>query len=345
MTIDLPHPSLTPLSTTDGKPNFASLKLLHKEINDNAMTTPCVRSPHGHLALTISTASYTALTGAPFNTPVHPGDAPMHQPGATGPQITETNRLYISDLALFNVLSSVEASLKKQLLAAVPRTFIDELDHELYGFAGVSTLAILTHLDTTYGTITTDDLNQNLDALHRTWSTDQPIEDLWKQLRQCVLFAAPIDPISDLTAIRAAITNLEKSGVFSDAIKDWRKLDANAQTMAMLKDVFNKADCERLRSVTSRDAGFSGAAITTPGAGTAVTINHTNGLHYCWSHGLGRTALHTSANCRTKLQGHREDATVHNMMGGCNYIQRRPGEVSLIPRIPRAPRTPAPSSA
>ena len=37
---------------------------------------------------------------------------------------------------------------------------------------------------------------------------------------------------------------------------------------------------------------------------------------YCWSHGRTRTDKHTSANCLRKKEGHQDNATLHNRMGG-----------------------------
>ena len=35
--------------------------------------------------------------------------------------------------------------------------------------------------------------------------------------------------------------------------------------------------------------------------------------HYCWSHGAGN---HTSADCRNKKSGHKDDATLERRKGG-----------------------------
>jgi hypothetical protein len=37
---------------------------------------------------------------------------------------------------------------------------------------------------------------------------------------------------------------------------------------------------------------------------------------YCWSHGFTGSSSHTSATCKTKLQGHQDSATKDNMMDG-----------------------------
>ena len=53
--------------------------------------------------------------------------------------------------------------------------------------------------------------------------------------------------------------------------------------------------------------------------------------NYCWSHGRTFNHNHTSKNCRFQKPGHKEDATLHNKMGGstkqcgewlCGIIQK-----------------------
>ena len=43
-------------------------------------------------------------------------------------------------------------------------------------------------------------------------------------------------------------------------------------------------------------------------------------LYYCWTHGLGRDANHTSATCQNPAAGHQYDATINDMKGGSNLI-------------------------
>jgi hypothetical protein len=166
---------------------------------------------------------------------------------------------------------------------------------------------------------------------------------LWKYIRVCQKYALDHDPISEATAVRAAVQNLEKTGVFTNAIQDWRKLGAVNHTMDQLKLLFNKADKERRRHLTTHDAGYAGAATqpaTTPNLPPPVTppaaspLSH---LHYCWSHGLGPNRSHTSSTCRDKAPGHRDSSTVNNMLGGCNTIHRRRGKDNVfVNRFPPA---------
>jgi len=90
-----PHPSLTPSPSC---PSYATLTIWQKELSGNAasVSSHLGDGRQGHLALTISEANYLAING---NVAFVPHNNPPLQPeqavGATGPQITEANRMHL----------------------------------------------------------------------------------------------------------------------------------------------------------------------------------------------------------------------------------------------------------
>ncbi|CAB9509594.1 unknown protein [Seminavis robusta] len=202
-------------------------------------------------------------------------------------------------------------------------------------------LAILTHLDTTYGKVNADDLEDNMKRMHAQWSPTQPIEDLYNQLKDAQKFAADHDTISDKMAVRAAIKNLTNSGVFTDAIKDWRKMSDDAQTMDALQTHFTEADKERRRILTTKEVGYANKASMKPVNETAnKVIMHGSGtvMYYCWTHGLGTNSNHTSKDCTKKAPGHKTEANGDDMLGGCCIIRRKAGERAVFRRPQRQER-------
>jgi hypothetical protein len=328
-----PHAVLTELANT--RPTQHTLKTLQIEVNANAASVPSNRGNGtlGHLALVVSPATYAiASNNIPFNPPVNPGPTPDHPAAATSIIITEINRQFLADLQEFRTYTNTETAIKKLIIAAVPPTFINQVRDEMLGFSNISVLTILNHLHQTYGKLTTDDLDLNTENLHREWSPDHPLEDLFEQVRQCQAFAAETDPISDPTAVRAIIHNLEKSGLFTDAIRDWRKRTDADKTLQNLRIDFTQADRERQRQLTTTTAGYHHAAVALA-ATNAPRANNT--LYYCWSHGYGPNSDHTSTTCKFPAPGHRPDSTVQNMLGGCNYIHRQRNEVGIYIRPTR----------
>ena len=262
------------------------------------------------------------------------------------------------------------------LIAAVPPTYLAILRHRLMIFATVSTYSLLNHLTTTYGAIDANLLTNNAKALDVDWNPDSPIEDLWVHVNDCCHFAeVGGDPISEARAVRDTVQVLLKTGVFIDAMKDWEALEDDSKTWARLVLLFTKANKLRKKLLTAKTAGFHGAhlvttsatttetstippvsvatacsattqASTTVSAITQATTPHHNqpGWHFCWTHGLSRSSRHTSATCINKAVGHITTATIENMQGGNNCIQRQRGEQPAPPRCP-ATSEPAPLMA
>jgi hypothetical protein len=347
VTISFPHKTLTPLGA--GRPNRQSLSLLHDEINANAISVPSTRGTGtlGHLALTVSAAKYTQASGnsTVFVPPTHPGSDPVHLDAATPSEITETNRRFRSDTTTFEQYCITAAALKAQLIAAVPDTYIHELRIPGLGYATVTALDILDHLDDEYGDVSKQDLNNNMILLNTPWNPIQPIEALFAQIDLCVDFAKHADPIGDTTLVRSVQTNVENTGLFHDDIRDWDKLPAAEQTLKAFKTTFKKADKKRrLRQPTATTAGYhQAAAATTAPPGKRPPANPLVApSFYCWSHGLSRNATHTSATCANPYPGHCKTATLANRQGGCPNIQNMRNERTVWkrpePATPSAPR-------
>jgi hypothetical protein len=333
----LPKTVLTPLDcSVRGVPDHAAITILENEVYANARSvySSLGTGRHGHLFLVTDGPTYMALTGAiaVVVPPANPGDRPFIAQGATQYQIQATTSDHKAALAHFQLANLVEATLMHQLLEAIPETHIAELRDARMGFSNVSSLGILTHLRTTYGIVTPEDLKINLKNLSRQWGPEQPLSDLWDQIKKCQDFAAgTAEPISDATVLRTTIDNLEDSGAFIHDVRDWRKLPPAQQTLAALKLHFKVADNERTRILGSKSAGYANVAkppdlskpIPNPVPSHAmptIAQSHT----YCWSHGLnlqpGRHS-HTSQTCKSRLPGHCDTATLMNRMGGCNMIQ------------------------
>jgi hypothetical protein len=309
------------------------------------------------------TADYIARAAVAFDPPVHPGNAPVHGANATSAQITETNRQYAADLAEYTLYRTVNEELKKQVLAAVPVLFLAILSDDEMGFAEVPCAAMLAHLRATYGTITQAELEMNRTRLSAEWPPEDAIEDLWLRIREIQRFAlAGNEPISDSTVLRLTLEVLEKTGVFLSATERWRELDEAAWTLPSFQLHFTRADKERRRKLTAQTAGYHGAHFATPTTGTplaaariasppapliaaqfSVNVDGGTMMYYCWTHGLGRNANHTSPTCSNKAHGHQDTATVNHRMGGSNIIMgggrppRRTPPAAIVP-------APAPTS-
>ncbi|CAB9529927.1 hypothetical protein SEMRO_2674_G334380.1 [Seminavis robusta] len=182
------------------KPTYNSLKIIHQELNANAMTIPSgIGGGHyRHLTLVLTAAQYNALPNTEaWANPAHPGQAPVHGAAPTAAQIAETNRLFAANEKQFLIFRGTETALKKQLLEAVSNTFTNTLKHKMYGYAQVTAHEILAHLDAEYGTVDADDIKDNEKRMNATWNPSQPIEDLYNQVKDAQKFGGDHDDISE----------------------------------------------------------------------------------------------------------------------------------------------------
>lgn len=358
----LPLPALPSLHGP--RPTLARMREFFLALNSMAIDLTSTGNGHlGHLALTLAPERYAIQAGnVQFVVPVNPGVHPVHPANATGPQITEINRAHKANHELYIEYTDANVTLKKAVRTAVPDTMIHALSDAETGFANVTVLQIVELLHAKFPvTGTALRTNRNVD-LRRTWNpaTDS-IDTVWANTTTVrAIAAAGGDPITDASAQDGVLEVLEQTGQFGTAIHEWHNKPAADKTYANLVLHFDQADARRLELLTSRTAGFHGNALlaadgTTPpteqallapgGAPPALAPPaapaRTPQLYYCHTHGLSTSAAHTSMTCRSRGPGHDTTATVFNMKGGCNLIQRRRNE-KIVWTAP-TPRTPAPA--
>jgi hypothetical protein len=75
----------------------------------------------------------------------------------------------------------------------------------------------------------------NILLLNKPWNPSQPMEDRFAHIDSCIEFAKHIDPISETTLVRSALTKVENNGLFHDEIRDWNKLKPENRTMKAFK--------------------------------------------------------------------------------------------------------------
>jgi hypothetical protein len=161
---NFPNQQLTPFATSSAPPTFSSLQLLQLELNENAASVHSIEGGglYGHLCLTITNAEYLICATVPFVVPVAPPAAPLIAIGATAAAITEATRQRQDDIKNFALYHDTDKALLRQIVAVCPAVYLTALRDPVYGYGPTTTLQMLTHLRTTYGTLTIIDCNNNL---------------------------------------------------------------------------------------------------------------------------------------------------------------------------------------
>jgi hypothetical protein len=141
----------------------------------------------GHLGLIVSDASYAIIAPATaagptlWTTPQSPGWAPAST-DTTAAQISAARHVWEEDVHTYRTYTSVQQALKKQIISVFEPMYLDILNDNMVGFANISARDMLDHLFSTYGKITTVDLEINFEHMRGAWDTQQPAESLFKQI-------------------------------------------------------------------------------------------------------------------------------------------------------------------
>ena len=358
-----PHAELTKIT---GKPTAATIKQLKREVfaNLREIHSDLGGGAHGYLGLGLPAGQYFIRAGTAFVAPAHPGALPTYAAGTTGPAITAGNRVYDANLTQFKTYMEVKNAVRKQIMEAVETRYYQELEDADMGYADVTILQLLQHFTTNYGTLTATELEANRAKLSEQWNPDSPFEDFWKNIQTiCAVATAGQIPITDAPTIELSLQALAKAGVYTHAIETWHDKPDVEQTWANFITHFNHQEKQRIKKLTTRQAGLhhtrpdaavpvtpdrnqslakaiaaelayttdTGAAhnnTTTTGASKLVCDSRE--LFYCWTHGLTANKNHTSDNCRNPAHGHNKKATLFQRKGGNDKIfcgrQGKPSE-------------------
>jgi hypothetical protein len=259
-----PHPIINKIQ---GMPSYETIAEVQRDLNANAASieTTLGGGTLGYLALTVAPAVYNTLSNVPFVAPLNPGYIPVIPPNSTAALIAEIVRRHSEERRVWLEYISVGKALRQQLLSAVDDIYVRSLRDRITGFANVSVWQMLTHLLTTYGRVTPNDLQLNDQRLRTPYSIDQPLESLIAQVEDAVAYAAAGG--QDYTAaqiVNVAYSLLLATGQFEVACREWRLMAVANKTWPNWKIHFAAAYNDiRESAVTSKAAGFHGAHAAT----------------------------------------------------------------------------------
>jgi hypothetical protein len=228
----------------------------------------------------------------------------------------------------YNTSHAFKNYLKALILRAVPNLYINEFDDNMMGYAIATPEQLLNHLVTNYGQITAAELETNRERIAAPWNPDTPIETVFANGGKCRQLAVDGgDPISDASYTRILVKIFKASGVLDRAVADWERKPTGEQTVANALTHFKRENVHRHEEQKAMKSTLTAyASIGTKRDGTTTTTDWDNvytalakvGRGYCWSHGL---CTHTSHECKSPADGHRNDASLDSMKGGKDTIK------------------------
>jgi hypothetical protein len=139
---------------------------------------------------------------------------------------TKVTCQYNSDLLAFELYTRVSNALKQQLLLSVSSSFLCALEDPTFGFMAATQLAMIQHLDSTYGTLTPEEQEVNRLELSRPWNPDSPIEELWASVNNILRLARNGHAnILEVTTITILLAMFETSGLLGSTTEKFRLRD------------------------------------------------------------------------------------------------------------------------
>ena len=211
-------------------------------------------------------------------------------------------------------------------------TFFDQIEDAIeYASAGNAPFTPVQVVNTAYNVIfTTGMFNDDC----KLWKRKPLNEKTWTQFK--IDFALAHEELVESTqtaqaagyqansaeTIRqtaAAIENLANATLADRESMAALTLTVSTQTTALAEA--NTKLVTALAKITMLERELTMARATNPRAPTNAAVSYT---HYCWTH--GPTCSHPSCECNRKAEGHKDEATATNKMGGRTEKWRyRPG--------------------
>ena len=260
ITSTFPHARLTLLPADPTHLDFQQLK---QELYANAMSqnSPNGGGQHGYLGLVLPPNEYIIISNGnvPYITPVAPPINPVIPPDATSVIINEANRQNRYHQKLYDKNNDMSKALVRLIVDAVEPVYLNRLKHKTFGYANVTPLKMITHLQEQFSEITDVDMAANVARMEKAWDITIPLEAIFTQLDEGQDFAKDNkEPISDKQLIRIAYTIIHNTMVFNQACEQWRNKDTDDKTWDNFKFFFRKKDKDRRSQLTTASAGYHG---------------------------------------------------------------------------------------
>lgn len=241
------HPTVVPLVS---KRTYLSISKLFQQCVENAASIPSTigGGANGHAGQVLSNTRYLTISGnVAFTIPPNLGPTATIPANSTGPQIAALERAHKQQMSIYLTYRNVDAALKQQILAAVPKKYLKALYNRTTGFMGVTARQLLEHLQTQYGKLTPTQFKQNADRFAQPYDPNEPIEDLFERIEDAMDIAEEGGiAYTPQQVVKNAYNIMFGSGLFLDACRDWRRKAEADKTWETFQQHFTEAE-EELR--------------------------------------------------------------------------------------------------
>ena len=245
-----------------GQPAFNTLEALKLFLGTNSASviSHLGNGALGLLWIIISDTVYDTLSCTLFIPPANPGLIPVIPDEQTQFQISAITDTHRQQSNLFHEFNNTDKALKQQLLGAMDDMFTCALKNRFIGYANVTTKQLLTHLFTTYGKITGNDLRLNDASMNRAYNVNLPIEVLFDQIEDGMDYAdADNHPKTPAQIVMTGQQLIQETGMFADNLKLWKRLPDLERTWTRFKTDFTLAHQEHRENAVFGQGVFNQA--------------------------------------------------------------------------------------
>jgi hypothetical protein len=196
----MPHGTLTCIT---GEPTHKQLCILKKELAANLMAVPCPWGHgKGHLGLLQDPVLYLQCNGAALVIPnAAPPKYPLNPPAAA-PACKAAQVANLAKCKAWNMYVIVSTITRNQFAAAINNVYYAALDNPTEGLNAISLRDLVTHIRTTYATISQLEINNNMTEFHTGVNIALPLAIYTRKQEKCQTFALDAGvPISKVTMV------------------------------------------------------------------------------------------------------------------------------------------------
>jgi len=226
------HPELTRLV---GEPSTATLITLQAEIRDNAQSvqSDLAGGEHGHLGLVCTPEAYHSLVpnAPPYVRPVNPGRLVVDE-RLTQYQIAQVRDEHAESTRVFREVLGVERAIIQQMVVAIEPKFLRALRTPGTNKLTQSIPDILTHLFTTYGDVTPQDLRELTSRVENlTFPPSEPVDTIFSEIDDLAAIAEIASaPITSTQKVNMAYIHFQKLQIFKTALHKWDEKPAQEKS-------------------------------------------------------------------------------------------------------------------
>jgi hypothetical protein len=114
--------------------------------------------------------------------------------------------------------------------------YLEILNDNMVGYVNISARDILDHIFKNYGNITAVDIEINFEHMRRAWDPQQPVETLFKQIKDCADYSeAGGILIGHPQQINVGYAQIFATGHFMRACSRWNEKPTVEKTWAQFK--------------------------------------------------------------------------------------------------------------